>query len=105
MPVELDVANPRSALAPGMYPEVSWPVRREGASLLVPPSSIVTTTERTVVIRVKEGRAEWVTVRRGAAVGSQVEILGALRPGDLVVKQGTDEIRDGDPLRVSQSGK
>jgi hypothetical protein len=44
MSVELDFANTRGALAPGMYPEVSWPVRREGASLLVPPSTIVTTT-------------------------------------------------------------
>lgn len=102
MSVELDVSNPNGALAPGMYPEVSWPVKREGASLLVPPSSIVTTTERTFVIRVKDGRAEWVTVRRGVASGGQVEVLGALRPGDLIVKQGTDELREGTALRVDK---
>jgi membrane fusion protein (multidrug efflux system) len=105
MSVELDVANPRGALAPGMYPEVSWPARGQGASLLVPPSSVVATTERTFVIRVKEGRAEWVTVRRGSALGNQVEVFGALRPGDLVVKQGTDEIRESTLLRFSQPGK
>jgi RND family efflux transporter MFP subunit len=103
MSVELDVPNPKGALAPGMYPEVSWPVRREGPSLLVPPSSIVTTTERTFVIRVKDGRAEWVSVRRGAAAGAdQIEVLGALRSGDLIVKQGTDELLEGTAVRVKQ---
>lgn len=102
MSVELDVSNPKGALAPGMYPEVSWPVQREGPSLLVPPSSIVTTTERTFVIRVKDGHAEWVNVRRGAANGVQVEVVGALRAGDLIVKQGSDELREGTALRVDK---
>jgi len=64
MPVELDVANTRGLLAPGMYAELRWPARRPGNSLLVPPSSIVTTTERSFVIRVRGGKAEWVDVRR-----------------------------------------
>jgi RND family efflux transporter MFP subunit len=51
MPVELDVSNPQRLLAPGMYPSVLWPVERSRASLLVPPTSVVTTTERVFVIR------------------------------------------------------
>src|SRR5262249_22089667 len=46
MAVELDVRNPGMRLGPGMYPEVTWPVKRSRPSLLVPPTSIVTTTER-----------------------------------------------------------
>src|SRR5882724_5129315 len=53
MPVELDVKNPTLRLSPGMYAEVQWPVRRPQPSLLVPPTSIVTTTERTFVVRIK----------------------------------------------------
>ena len=64
MPVELDVKNTDLRLAAGMYSEVSSPVRRPQASLLVPPTSVVTTTERTFVIRVKDGAAEWVNVGR-----------------------------------------
>ncbi len=98
MPVELDVAN-AGALAPGMYPEVSWPVKRAGASLLVPASAVVTTTERTFVIRVTGGRAEWVNVKKGSASGELVEVAGALNAGDTVVKRGTDEVRNGAPVR------
>ncbi len=98
MPVELDVANPKLELAPGMYPEVNWPAGRN-ASLLVPATSVVTTTERTFVIRDKGGRAEWVDVRKGKPAGDQVEVMGALRPGDTVVRRATDEIRPGTLLR------
>ncbi|HSB13969.1 MAG TPA: efflux RND transporter periplasmic adaptor subunit [Bryobacteraceae bacterium] len=98
MPVEIDVQNSNGLLAPGMYPEVLWPARGLGASLLVPPASIVTTTERTFVIRSTQGKAEWVTIRRGAAAGDLVEVYGPLKPGDRILKRATDEIREGTKL-------
>jgi membrane fusion protein (multidrug efflux system) len=102
MAVELDVANARGALAPGMYATITWPVSGRGPSLLVPASSVVTTTEKTFVIRVRDGAAEWVTVRRvpGAPQGELIEVYGPLREGDLIVKRGTDEIREGARLNV-----
>lgn len=57
MAVELDVVNPDSALAPGMYATVKWPVHRAQSALFVPRTSVVTTTERTFVIRDKNGKA------------------------------------------------
>jgi RND family efflux transporter MFP subunit len=99
MPVELDVDNARGALSPGMYAEVAWPVRRQGASLLVPLSSIVTTTERMFVIRASNGRAEYVTVSRGAPAGDLVEVFGPLHAGDEILRRASDEIRSGTVLR------
>ena len=101
MPVELEVRNTDLRLAPGMYPEVSWPVKRPQPSLLVPPTSVVTTTERTFVIRVKDGAAEWVNVGRGARIGDLVEVFGPLKSGDEIVRRGSDEIREGTKLQVS----
>jgi RND family efflux transporter MFP subunit len=98
MPVELDVANANGRLAPGMYPEVQWPVRKARASLLVPPTAVVTTTERVFVIRVRDGKAEWVNVSKGPPAGDLIEVFGALNAGDSVVKRGTDEIREGSRL-------
>ena len=100
MAVELDVRNPGLQLGAGMYPEVQWPVRRPQPSLLVPPTTVVTTTERTFVIRVKDGAAEWVDVNRGARVGDLIEVFGALKDGDLIVRRGTDEIRQGAKVAV-----
>lgn len=100
MPVELDVKNADLRLAAGMYPEVQWPVKRAQPSLLVPPTSIVTTTERTFVIRIKNGIAEWVNVSRGARVGDLMEVFGPLKDGDTIVRRGTDEIREGSTVTV-----
>lgn len=102
MPVELDVPNSALRLSPGMYPEVQWPYKRPRASLLVPPASIVTTTERSFVIRVNDGKAEWVNVSRGLAAGDLVEVFGALKDGDSVVKRGSDEIREGASVAVKR---
>ncbi len=98
MAVELDVTNHDGALAPGMYPTVKWPVRRSRSALFVPKTSVVTTTERTFVIRSQNGQAEWVDVKKGVADGDLVEVSGNLKPGDRVVRRATDEIRDGTKL-------
>lgn len=61
-------------LGTGMFADVVWPVRRATASLVVPLTAVITTNERTFVIRSKAGNAEWVTVCRGAVVGDMVEV-------------------------------
>jgi len=101
MPVELDVRNTDGLLAPGMYPSVLWPVESSRATLLVPPTSIVTTTERVFVIRDNHGRAQWVNVYKGATIGSLVEVQGDLKPGDEVVDPASDEIRDRSELKTA----
>jgi RND family efflux transporter MFP subunit len=106
MPVELDVANPRNRLAPGMFPEVTWPSNRPRPSLFVPPTAIATTTERSFVIRIRDGATEWIDVKRGASMTHQgadlVEVFGDLAPGDYIAVRGTDELRAGTKVNVKQ---
>jgi RND family efflux transporter MFP subunit len=101
MAVELDVFNRDSSLSPGMYPSVKWPIRRSRSCLVVPKTSVVTTTERTFVIRNRGGHAEWVNVSKDAADGDLVEVSGNLQASDMVVRRGTDEIREGALLQRS----
>ncbi len=100
MPVELDVTNTGGRLMPGMYAEVAWSQGRGGSSLLVPQKAIKATTERIFVIRVANGVAEWVDVRRGAPDGELVEVFGNLKAGDKIFERVTDEVRPG--TRVTQ---
>lgn len=64
-----------------------WPPRDSGCrsrpALFVPRTAVVTTTERTFVIRNQNGRAEWVDVREGEAGGTLVEVTGNLQPGNM----------------------
>lgn len=101
MPVELDVANTSARLAPGMYAEVAWPQSRGRSALLVPARAIKATTERIFVIRVTNGEAEWIDVRRGAADGNLVEVIGALNAGDRILERASDEIRPGTKIAAA----
>lgn len=102
MPVELDVFNRDGSLSPGMYPLVKWPSRQPRTSLMVPKTSVVTTTERTFVVRNQNGHAEWVNVVKGASDGELIEVSGNLQAGDMVVRRATDEIREGAAIEASR---
>ena len=103
MAVELDVNNKDGRLAPGTFCQVRWPVRRTAPSLLVPSGSIATTTDRTFVIRIRNGRTEWVDVKVGLTSGPLVEVFGDLQQGDQVAARGTDELHAGTEVRVKEA--
>ena len=106
MAVEMDVPNATGRLAPGMFAEVRWPVRRTGMSLFVPRSAVASTTERTFVVRVRDGVAEWVDVKRGATMNDLLEVFGNLAAGEQVAVRATDEIRPGARVRATrQTGR
>jgi membrane fusion protein (multidrug efflux system) len=102
MAVELDVTNDDDILTPGAFCEVAWPVHRPEPSLLVPTSSVASTTDRTFVVRVRNGITQWVDVRTGLVSGSLTEVFGDLQSGDLVAVRGTDEIRPGTAVRIKE---
>lgn len=103
MLVELDVNNPKQMLAPGMFAEVQWPVSRAQASLFVPRTAVVRTSERQFVVRVRNGVTEWVDVRRGEVNGDVIEVFGDLREGDIVIRRGNDEIRPGTKVATAMA--
>jgi membrane fusion protein, multidrug efflux system len=98
--VELDVPNGDGRLAPGAYAQVKWRVRRTAASLFVPSGSVAATTDRSFVVRVRNGRTEWVDVKTGLSSGGLVEIFGDVRAGDQVAVRGTDELRPGSAVQA-----
>jgi RND family efflux transporter MFP subunit len=103
MAVELDVTNRDGSLVPGTFCQIQWPIHRPEPSLFVPAGSIASTTDRTFVVRVRNGKTEWVDVRTGLASGTLTEVFGDLRPGDTIAARGTDEIRPGTEVRITEA--
>ncbi|MGH9355069.1 MAG: efflux RND transporter periplasmic adaptor subunit [Terriglobia bacterium] len=95
MPVEMDVWNPDWQLHSGMFPNVIWPVRRPRPSLFVPQTALARTMETNFVIRVRDGKTEWVDVKPGATSGNLVEVFGGLHAGDAVALRASEELRPG----------
>jgi len=100
MAIELDVANPEAGLNAGEFATVQWPVQRRDPTLRVPQSAVANDQQQQFVVRVANGRAQWVDVTTGMSVGGKIEVFGALKPGDKVVLHGSDALLAGTPVIV-----
>ncbi len=101
MPVELDVHSADGRLSPGSFSSVQWPVHRAAPTMFVPVSAVTNDQQRTFVERVRNGKAEWVDVVTGLTVNGNIEVFGDLKPGDQVIRNATDAIRPGQPVKTS----
>ena len=100
--LEMDVYNKDKTLLPHMYANVDVPLPSRDSALIVPKTAVVTSTEKVFVVKIANNKAQWVEVKKGLQAGDQMEVYGNLQNGDQVVKQASDEIRDGANLKVSQ---
>jgi membrane fusion protein (multidrug efflux system) len=95
--VEMDVYSNDKTLLPGMVAEVSIPLPSADSTFIVPGTAVVNGTEKVFVVRVTpDQKAEWVNVRLGRSEGGRTEIYSdSLREGDVLVKNASEETRDG----------
>jgi multidrug efflux pump subunit AcrA (membrane-fusion protein) len=92
---EFDVDNSKHLLKAGVFGYARIGIERNGPSFVIPPSAIATTLERRFVIKVKDGKAQWMDVRQGIMTDSGVEVFGNLATGDTLPIKATDERKPG----------
>jgi RND family efflux transporter MFP subunit len=94
--VVAEFPNPDGLLRPGQYARVRAVVNVEKGALLVPQRALTELQGSYQVARVdKENLAHIVTVKAGVQIGNMVVIESGLHPGDRVVADGIQKIRDG----------
>jgi RND family efflux transporter MFP subunit len=98
--VEVDVMNEDRKLLPGMVAEVNVPLPTKSNTLIVPKAAVVNSTTGVFVIKVVNGKAQWVPIKKGLEADEKVEIFGELNEGDQIVASANEEIRDGSPVTV-----
>jgi RND family efflux transporter MFP subunit len=92
---EFDVNNRAHLLKAGTFVYAKIALGRNTPSFVLPPSAIATTLERKFVIRVTNGKAEYVDVRQGMTTDAGIEVFGDLKTGDTLVAKATDERKPG----------
>jgi membrane fusion protein, multidrug efflux system len=90
--------NNNYQLKSGMYANAVLKLGRKAPSFLVQSSAMATNLEKRFVIRLKDGKTEWVDVRAGISMSDKVEIFGNLVEGDTLLMRATDEIKPGAQL-------
>lgn len=99
--VEIDIPNPKEELKPGVFASALLPISRPQSSIFVPKSALVTTSERTYLIRVTNGHASLVDIQPGDENNGQVQVFGKLKAGDVVIQDGSEDIADGQAVLVA----
>lgn len=99
--VRAELPNPKGELRPGMFMTVK--LQGEVApALLVPESAIVPEQGRTFVFVVEDGQASRREVKLGKRRPGVVEIVEGLKEHERVVVEGTQNLRDGGPVREQE---
>lgn len=83
-----------------MVANVILPLNENNKSLSVPSSAVLNSTLGVFVIRVDKNKAHWIPVTSGIANGEMTTIIGQISPKDIIVKNASEEIRDGQNIRV-----
>jgi RND family efflux transporter MFP subunit len=97
--MEADVMNKDGLLSPGMYADVLVYSTGNPDALSVPRSAVVTSTERKYIIVVRDGKTVRVDVRTGNVGDKDIEITGAVNPGEEVISNASDDIKEGTVLK------
>jgi RND family efflux transporter MFP subunit len=98
---EVDVKNPSGELLPGSYTEVHLHTSSSAPAILVPVSALILEPDGLYVATVDQNNiAHLVHVSPGRDLGTTVEILSGLQPGQGVIANPPDSLTDGEKVRV-----
>ncbi|PYO52601.1 MAG: hypothetical protein DMD83_25565 [Candidatus Rokuibacteriota bacterium] len=104
--VRVEVANPGGRLRLGMYVSMAFTTRGAERVVVVPRSAVQSIGERSVVylpVKDEEGKFVQRQIRLGQLMGDSYTVLAGLRPGDVVVTEGSFFLR-AESLRNAPSG-
>jgi RND family efflux transporter MFP subunit len=97
---EVQVANPKNALRPGMYLQVKFVFDRSIRSILIPTAALATRTGGPRVgVLDKQHRVHYRTVQLGRDYGAEIEVIAGLKAGETVVVHPGDDIADGTAVK------
>jgi len=92
------VPNPEGKLKSGMFLNVRLaPDARE--ALMIPEAALMPEQSRQFLYVVEDGRATRREVRIGRREPGRVEVVAGLQPGERVIVEGTQKVRDGGAVR------
>src|SRR6266851_5377652 len=97
---EIDISNPDSALAPGIYCTVELHIPRKTPSLLVSADAIIFNRNGMQVAVVNNGKAELRKVKVKRDLGTRVEVDSGIKAGDQVILNPPVTLVDGSKVQA-----
>lgn len=103
--VEVQVDNHAGLLIPGMYAVVTFADKignaaDTGGPIVVTGDAVGIRNDQPTVAVVENGKVKLTPIQIGRDYGSEVEIVGGLRPGQIVASSFTDDVVEGASVRT-----
>ncbi len=101
--VEVDIANPKFVLLPGMYSDVAVQFAHSEAPLIVPATALVIRSAGTQVM-VYDAATSTIHLKPvvvGRDYGARIEILGGITEGTMVVTDPNADLMEGMKVKVA----
>jgi membrane fusion protein (multidrug efflux system) len=96
--------NPEGRLLPGAFANVELKLTQMNDAILIPAVAVIPgLTEKNVFV-MSEGKAQRRAVETGTRTASQVHIISGLKPGDVVITSGLQQMREGLPVSSDAAG-
>lgn len=93
--IEADFINKNNVLKPYMVAETSISLQNTVATFFVPKTAVVEGGMGVYVIRINNGKTQYVPVSKGRVMGDKVEVFGDLAEGEHILKMASEEIMEG----------
>ena len=98
---ELQIPNAGGELFPGMYAEVKFTLPQDPHTLIIPGNAVMIRAEGPKVLVVDANNMiQSRAVKLGRDLGDKVEVASGLSPGESLVANPTDALRDGTEVKV-----
>jgi RND family efflux transporter MFP subunit len=96
MLVEIQVPNPNGVLLPGMYSQVDLSSARTDPPLLIPGAALIVRADGAQVAVVRaDHTVHFQKIGIGRDYGDRLEVVSGLEPGDTVITNPRDFVREG----------
>lgn len=102
--VEADIPNGHGALRPGTFARADIVLAEREPATTVHKDALITFAGMEKIFLVKDGKATEKNIAIGRRAGDFIEVLGGLKPGDVVVLN-PGSLQNGQPVTVDATGQ
>lgn len=100
--LKVEISNPKLDLKPGTFIKADIVVREKDSALVIPKSVILDRSGNRIVYVVDRGVAVERRIRTGIENKDEAEIIEGLRPGDRLIIEGFETLRNRTQVKVIQ---
>ncbi|MDJ0837543.1 MAG: efflux RND transporter periplasmic adaptor subunit [Acidobacteriota bacterium] len=102
LPIRARTGNPDGSILPGTFASVELIFEEFDNALLVPSEALIPALGGQKVFVAVDGKASERKVKTGIRTPSTVQVIEGLQPGDLVIRTGILQLREGAAVQVAE---